>query len=72
MSNVVTLQRLVIKRVKMNWYMGRVPGACFFARSRSEIVLKHRRWAIAREIAEQAHQMKLVSTALRVAALGGR
>lgn len=46
MSNVIPLDKLVITRVKANWYMARIHGAAFFARSRSEVFMKHRRWAL--------------------------
>lgn len=38
----------VITRVQQNWYMARVPGAVFFAYSRSEAFLKWRHWALGR------------------------
>lgn len=41
---VITLERLVVTRVKPNWYIGRVHGAAFFSRSRSEVHLAYRRW----------------------------
>jgi len=62
MGTVVPLDKLSITRVKLNWYIGRCHGAVFFSRSRSEIVIKHRRWRTERlQKLDQQHQEALAA-----------
>lgn len=71
-NNIIPINRLVITRVKMGWYIGRVHGAAWFRRSRSEVVLSHRRWVMEQKAAEEARRDELLATARRIASIRGQ
>jgi len=53
-NNVISIDKPLVNKVKRNWYIGRVHGAVFFARSHSEVILKHRRWKQQKDQAKAA------------------
>ena len=71
-DKVISLNALVVTKVKTNWFIGRVHGAVFFARSRSEVYLKHRRWNIQRLENHDKQHLEALTAVRRVSDFRGR